>query len=98
MQFAHARCLAEELEMLGVMGRKELPTNMIWPVGFAEVFDFAYPGGPAARPREFDQINQIGSDQPHFNYPLRNVPEDAYKVVHSRGGPNGPGHVAQLTV
>ncbi len=98
MQFAHARCLAEELEMLGVTGRKELPRNMTWPEGFAEVFDFAYPGGPAARPREFDQINRIGGDQPHFNYPLRNVPEDAYKVVHSRGGPTGPAHVAQLTV
>ena len=98
MQFAHARCLAEELEMLGVTGRKELPTIVTWPEGFAEVFEFAYPGGPAARPREFDQINRIGGDQPHFNYPLRNVPEDAYKVVHSRGGPTGPAHVAQLTV
>ena len=98
MQFAHARCLAEELEMLGVTGRKALPTSVSWPDGFAEVFDFAYPGGPAARPREFDQINRIGGDQPHFNYPLRNVPEDAYKVVHSRGGPTGPAHVARLTV
>lgn len=98
MQFAHARCLAEELEMLGRTGRKELPTNVTWPDGFAEVFEFAYPGGPAARPREFDQVNRIGGDQPHFNYPLRNIPEDAYKVVHSRGGPTGPSHVAQLTV
>ena len=98
MQFAHARCLAEELEMLGAPGRKELPNEVTWPEGFAEVFDFAYPGGPAARPREFDQINRIGGDQPHFNYPLRNVPEDAYKVVRSRGGPTGQGHVAQLSV
>ena len=98
MQFAHARCLAEELEMLGVTGRKELPKEVTWPEGFAEVFDFAYAGGPAARPREFDQINRIGGDQPHFNYPLRNVPEDAYRVVRSRGGPTGQAHVAQLTV
>ena len=98
MQFAHARCLAEELEMLGVTGRKVLPTNVTWPDGFAEVFDFAYASSPAARPREFDQINRIGGDQPHFNYPLRNVPEDAYKVVHTRGGPTGPARVAQLTV
>ena len=98
MQFAHARCLAEELEMLGVTGRKVLPTNVTWPDGFKEVFDFAYAGSPAARPREFDQINRIGGDQPHFNYPLRNVPEDAYKVVHTRGGPTGPAGVAQLTV
>ena len=98
IQFAHARCLAEELELLGVAGRKTLPTNVTWPEGFSEVFEFAYPAGPAARPREFDQINRIGGDQPHFNYPLRNVPEDAYKVIHSRGGPTGPAHVAQLTV
>ena len=99
MQFAHARCLAEELEMLGVTGRKALPTAVSWPEGFAEVFEFAYPGGPAARPREFDQINRIGGDQPHFNYPLRNVPEDAFKVVHRGGGPAGsPADVARLTV
>ena len=98
MQFAHARCLAEELEMLGVTGRKALPTTVQWPEGFAEVFEFGYAGGPAARPREFDQINRIGGDQPHFNYPLRNVPEDAYKVVHSRGGPAGSADVARLTV
>ena len=98
MQFAHARCLAEELEMLGFTGRKALPTSIAWPNGFAEVFDFAYAGSPAARPKEFDQINRIGGDQPHFNYPLRNVPEDAYQVVHTRGGPTGPSRVAQLTV
>ena len=98
VQFAHARCLAEELEMLGVLGRKRLPSAVAWPEGFAEVFEFAYPGGPAARPREFDQINRIGGDQPHFNYPLRQVPEDAFKVVHSRGGPLGSADVARLTV
>ena len=99
MQFAHARCLAEELEMLGITGRKALPTAVSWPEGFAEVFEFAHPGGPAARPREFDQINRIGGDQPHFNYPLRSVPEDAFKVVHSRGGPAGsPVDVARLSV
>ena len=98
MQFAHARCLAEELEMLGFTGRKALPTNVTWPDGFAEVFDFAYAGSPAARPREFDQINRIGGDQPHFNYPLRNVPEDAYKVVNTRRDPTESEWVAQLTV
>ena len=98
MQFTHARCLAEELEMLGITGRKSLPAAVKWPEGFAEVFDFAYAGGPAARPREFDHINRLGGDQPHFNYPLRSVPEDAFKVVHSRGGPTGPVNVARLTL
>ena len=98
MQFAHARCLAEELEMLGVNGHKAPPVSVTWPDGFAEIFEFAHPGGRAARPRQFDTINRIGGDQPHFNYPLRNVPEDAYKVVHGRGGPTGPADVARLTV
>ena len=82
MQFAHARCLAEELEMLGITGRKALPTNVTWPNGFAEVFDFAYAGSPAARPREFDQISRIGGDQPHFNYPLRSFQLDTVDSFH----------------
>ena len=98
MQFAHARCLAEELEMLGVSARKDLPADVAWPEGFADVFDFAYSAGPAARPQEFDQINRIGGDQPHFNYPLRNIPEDAYKVVSSRGGAPGHSQITQLTM
>ncbi len=99
MQFAHARCPAEEPEMTGHTGRKVLPTNAAWPDGFTEVFDFSYADSPAARPREFDQTNRGGGDQPHFNYPLRNVPEDAYKVVHTRGGPAGlTKTIAELTV
>lgn len=94
VQFAHARCLAEELEMLST--EKVLPTNVTWPDGFDEVFDFAYDGSPAVRPREYDQINRIGGDQPHFNYPLRNAPEDAYKVVHNTGPEVPP--VTQLTM
>ena len=96
VQFAHARCLVDELEMLGVPGRKALPRGVVWPDGFAEVFEFADPGGRAARPREFDQIHRIGGDQPHFNYPLRHVPEGAFQVVHSRFG--GDTIVARLTL
>lgn len=81
MQYAHARCLSEELEMLGVTGRKSIPSVVSWPDGFKDVFDFAYSGAPAARPREFDSIAQIGGDQPHYNYPLRNVPEEAFQIV-----------------
>ena len=96
VQFAHARCLADELEMLGITRRRGLPLGVAWPDGFAEVFEFADPGGRAARPREFDQINRIGGDQPHFNYPLRHVPEGAFQVVHSRFG--GDAIVARLTL
>ena len=87
IQYAHARCLAEELEMLGFSGRKTLPSGISWPDGFSTVFDCAYAGGPADRPREFDQINNIGGDEPHFNYPLRNIVEETFTV--GKGGPSG---------
>lgn len=90
VQFAHARCLAEELEKLSE--QKKLPMNVTWPDGFDEVFDFAYAGSPAARPQEYDQINRIGGDEPHFNYPLRRAPEDVFKVVD-----NNTSKVAELT-
>ena len=89
MQYAHARCLSEELDMLGVSGKKVIPSVTSWPNGFAEVFDFSYAGSRAARPREFDQIAKIGSDQPHFNYRLRDVPEEIFSVVNRRGGFHG---------
>ena len=83
MQFAHARCLAEELESLEV-ARPGLPGNITWPTGFAEVFAFARPGG--ARPQEFDPIHQLGGDEPHLNYPLRNVGEPSFTIAPSSGG------------
>ncbi len=87
MQYAHARCLAEELEMLGMGGRKRVPGRVSWPDGFSEKLDFAYAGSPAARPREYDQIFNIGGDQPHLNYPLRGIAEETFTV--GRGGPAG---------
>jgi DEAD/DEAH box helicase domain-containing protein len=60
IQYAHARCLAEELDMLGVTGRKVPPGFVSWPEGFREIFDFAYVGSPAVRPRAFDSINPRG--------------------------------------
>ena len=89
IQYAHARCLAEELEMLGVTGRKVPPGFINWPTGFKEVFDFAYVGSPSVRPRGFDSIHRIGGDQPHFGYPLRAVAEEAF-FVRTGGGANGP--------
>ena len=89
IQFAHARCLADELEMLGVTGKKTLPAFISWPSGFSSVFDFAYVGGAAARPKEFDPIYRIGGDDPHHNYPLRNVAEEGF-LVATGGGVTGP--------
>jgi DEAD/DEAH box helicase domain-containing protein len=88
IQYAHARCLAEELEMLGVTGRKVLPGFIDWPEGFKGVFEFAYIGGPSARPREFDPIHRVGQDAPHYNYALRNVAEETFAVT--TGGRAGP--------
>jgi DEAD/DEAH box helicase domain-containing protein len=89
IQYAHARCLADELEMLGVTGKKVLPGFVDWPDGFKSVFEFAYVGGPGARPREFDPIHRIGGDAPHYNYPLRNVAEESF-IVSTGGGRHGP--------
>jgi DEAD/DEAH box helicase domain-containing protein len=89
IQFAHARCLADELEMLGVVGKKALPGFVSWPGGFKGVFDFSYVGGAAARPREFDNIHRVGGDAPHYNYPLRNVAEEGF-IVATGGGASGP--------
>lgn len=80
MQFAHAKCLAEELEMLGVIGRPVPPAGIDWPEGFTDVFEFARVGGGKARPREFDHIAKIGGDAPHLNYPLRNIGEENFTV------------------
>ena len=66
--------------------------------GFKEVFEFAYIGGPSARPREFDPIHRIGQDAPHYNYPLRNIAEESFIVTTGggRGGP--PRRVGNLTL
>lgn len=89
IQYAHARCLADELEMLGVLRKKALPAFINWPDGFKSVFDCAYVGGPSARPREFDPIHRIGENSPHYNYPLRNIAEESF-IVATGGGRSGP--------
>jgi DEAD/DEAH box helicase domain-containing protein len=98
MQFAHARCLAHELEMLGA-GRKGLPAGISWPAGFEIVFDFSHLGGGRARPREFDHIAQLGGDDPHRNFPLRNVAEESFVVAHGTSQTGGPAtRVGYLTL
>jgi DEAD/DEAH box helicase domain-containing protein len=82
MQFTHARCLVDELEMLGVMGKAVVPSNIEWPSGFNEAFEYARPGG--VRPREFDQIAAIGGDSPHLNYPIRNIAEGTFSIAQNQ--------------
>ena len=85
VHFAHAKCLADELDMLGVKGRSVPPGNIDWPPGFADVYEFARIGGGRARPREFDHVAGIGGDNPHHNYPLRNIGEENYQIAHGSG-------------
>lgn len=80
VHFAHAKCLADELEMLGARGKTAPPRGTDWPNGFADVFEFARVAGPKARPREFDHIASMGGDNPHHNYPLRNIGEENFQI------------------
>ncbi|MBX3705463.1 MAG: DEAD/DEAH box helicase [Pseudomonadales bacterium] len=79
MQYAHARCLVDELEAAGSKDRSELPTRVKWPDGFGAVFESARPGND--RPREFDAIAMLGGDVPQLNYPLRNVGEVNFAIA-----------------
>ena len=90
VHFAHAKCLADELDMLKVKGRSVLPSDIDWPSGFGDVYEFAKVGGGKARPREFDHIAGIGGDNPHHKYPLRNIGEENFQVVQ------GSGHIERI--
>ncbi len=85
VHFAHAKCLADELDMLGVRGRSVPPSNIDWPAGFADVYEFARVGGARARPREFDHIARVGGDSPHHNFPLRNIGEENFQISQGSG-------------
>ena len=86
MQFAHGRCLADELESLGAPPRT--PTRTSWPLGFRDVHAAARPGG--SRPPEFDAIAALGGDSPQYGYPLRNVGETNFQIkVHANADPIG---------
>lgn len=81
VQFAHARCLQDEMESLG---RKpdDLPARIQWPQGFSEILKIARVGYPM----EFQAMAQIGGDSPHFNYPLRQLGEFNVEIQQGRGG------------
>ena len=71
MQFAHGRCLADELDALGTPA--SVPTHIRWPAGFRKIYQAARPGGD--RPPEFDVIAELGGDTPQYSYPLRSTGE-----------------------
>ena len=76
MQFAHGRCFATEQESLGAP--LQPPKGGDWPNGFHDLYAAACPGGN--RPAEFDAIADLGGDNPHRGYPLRNVGELNYQI------------------
>lgn len=79
MQFAHGRCLADELESINVPPKT--PAKIAWPAGFREMHTAARPGGN--RPPEFDAIAALGGDTPQYGYPLRNVGETSFQIKRS---------------
>ena len=100
MQFTHAKCLADELEALGVSGQMmKPPPSARWPEGFGDVFEFAHARGARARPREFDHVARIGGDTPQINYPLRSVGEESFAVVRGGSGVAGmPSRIGQVSL
>ena len=91
MQFAHGRCLAVELESLGVPS--STPRRVAWPRGFNYMHAAARPGGN--RPPEYDAIAALGGDTPHYGYPLRNVGEIGFQIKKHADG-DSFGDVSQL--
>lgn len=80
VQFAHSRCLQDELESLG--RKPEDAPSREWPPGFLEILKIARVGYPM----EFRAMAQIGADSPHFNYPLRQLGEFNFEIQQGRGG------------
>ena len=70
MQFAQARCLADEADALN-KNSEEMLRGINWPEGFGDIVKVARQGYS----REFDSMAQIGGDSPHFIYPLRQLGE-----------------------
>jgi DEAD/DEAH box helicase domain-containing protein len=59
------------------------PPGVDWPESFGEVLKYARRTG--GRPREFDYIAQLGADNPHVNYPLRQIGEADYELKLKSG-------------
>ena len=75
VQFAHARCLGEEADALG-RNPKEVPPGVDCPEGFSDILRVAREGWP----KEFEAMAQIGGDEPHYNYPLRQLGETNVEI------------------
>lgn len=78
--YAHAKCLLDEGEQMGVADRQP-PGGTEWPKHFGQVFGYALPDG--VRPRAFDIINQMATtaSSPHLAFPLRQIGEANFTLV-----------------
>ena len=74
IQFQQARCLVDELPSDLAFADED----MDWPAGFAEMVACANPG--ASRPADLDHLAALGSDAPHFSYPLRDICETSFAL------------------
>ena len=83
VQFAHARCLVDELKDLGAPAI--LPTLVQWPDRFSDIHQVASPGGGMTI--EFDAIAKLAGDAPHYGYLLRNVGGFNYEIKEHENVP-----------
>lgn len=83
IQFAHARCLRLEVEMLGGRNPRKPPAGVKWPDGFANALNLAREGWSP----EYHAVAQIGGGSPHINYGLRQIGEVSYDLELK--GPRG---------
>lgn len=81
VQFAHARCLGDESDALG-RNPKEVPSGVDCPEGFPEILRIAREGWP----KEFEAMAQIGGDEPHYNYALRQLGESTVDIQQGGKG------------
>ena len=91
VQFAHARCLADEAEALS-RNSGEMLSGTNWPGGFEDILKVAREGYP----REFDGMAQIGANSPHLNYPLRQLGEARVKIQQGRSGVGFGGELGEI--
>lgn len=70
IQFAHARCLRDEMEALSMRPRN-VPAGARWPEEFGDILKYAR----EAWPIEFDDVARTCGDSPHLNFPLRQIGE-----------------------
>ena len=93
LQFAHARCVADEMEQLGRKPSQGLPKGVEWPSAFENMYKTAQGGWS----QEFEFMAQLGGNTPHLSFPLRQLAEINLRIQRSGGGDSSSriGDIAQ---